>query len=87
MKQPTEIQLMKIETQLDRIQRDARVALGEVRKILEYHKHHRQKTIDGWMDRPKWKKHQADWRNHIEKEEDLMLNIEEAIAQEHKIDD
>jgi len=64
MKKNFEIRLMALETRLDRINNESRIALGEVRKILEYHKPNRQKTLLGFEDRPNWKKHQADWRKN-----------------------
>jgi len=45
VKKNIEIELMKIETRLDRIQNEARKALGETRRILEYNKRERQKTL------------------------------------------
>jgi len=40
-----EIQLMKVETRLDRIQNEVRKALGDVRKAMEYQNTRRQKTL------------------------------------------
>lgn len=45
MKSDPEIYLMKVEARLDRIQNEARKALGEARSALEYYKPNRQKTL------------------------------------------
>lgn len=63
MKAPTEAQLMALETRLDRMQNESRAALGLVRKLLEYHKPNRQKTVLSFLDRPDWQKHQKDLRD------------------------
>lgn len=58
----SEARLMEIETRLDRIQNESRKALGEVRRIMGYHRPSRQKTIISYLDRPEWCKHQKDLR-------------------------
>ena len=63
MKIPTEAQLMELETRLDRINNESRAALGLVRRLLEYHKPCRQKTVLSYLDRPSWLKHQKDLRD------------------------
>lgn len=63
MKTPTEAQLMELETRLDRINNESRAALGLVRRLLEYHKPNRQKTVLSYLDRPSWLKHQKDLRD------------------------
>jgi len=40
-----EVTLMSLEVRLDRIQNEARKALGDVRKALEFHRKERQTTL------------------------------------------
>jgi hypothetical protein len=59
MKKNPEIELMKIETRLDRIQNEARKALGECRKVLEYYKGARQKTLKCYGVKKHWEHYVA----------------------------
>ena len=61
-KEISERDLLTLEAYFDRINRDSRKSLGIVRRVLGYHKKARQKCLQGWLDRPPWLKHQADYR-------------------------
>ena len=66
MKRNIEIELMELETRLDRLQNEARKALGVVRRILEYHKVARQKTLRSYGVYPEWSQHHPRYRGNKE---------------------
>ena len=47
-----EIDLMKVEARLDRIQNEARKALGELRKAMDYSNPQRQQTLKRHIKHP-----------------------------------
>ena len=57
-----EIELMKLETRLDRIQNEARKALGECRRLLDYSNPNRQKTLKSYGVKRPWEHHVAKQR-------------------------
>ena len=57
-----EIKLMELEVRLDRLQNEARKALGIVRVLLEYHSPHRQKTLRSYGVWPSWSQHHPKYR-------------------------